>query len=177
MSRKIIRHIPRCLLLWLLMGLASMAANAQFRVRVQFSEIADMTYHLDCVAGLPINCSAQNLGELWKREFLQTDDDRQMLKEWKRLRELYSSQVKINKSSEGGSNLSLFDKIRIAGFQASSVEDYAQKLDLLTVPIDHRAFERVVRHFDTRFKVWWRREATTEGGSFPLPPLRGPPSP
>jgi hypothetical protein len=60
----------------------------------------------------------------------------------------------------------LFDKIRIAGFQAASVEDYAQKLDLLTNPAERREFERVVRHFQPKFNLWWRREAAKFGTSF-----------
>lgn len=163
MSHKITLPIY-CLLL--LIGFLSTSVSAQFQVNVKFTEIANLTYQLDCVGNLPVNCSAQNLGELWAREFLQTDEDLRMLKDWKRLRELYSPQIQINKSSETGSYLSLFDKIRIAGFQAASVEDYAQKLDLLTVPADRREFERVVRHFAPRFNRWWRGEATKAGEKF-----------
>lgn len=144
----------------------SIDATAQFRVRVKFVEFANLTYQLDCVGDLPINCSGRNLNDLWKREFLKSDEDRRMLKEWARLRDLYSTSIRLGKSGEANSYLSLFEKIRIAGFQASSVEDYAQKLDLLTAPADRRAFERVVRHFQPRFGVWWRREAARFGDSF-----------
>jgi hypothetical protein len=166
MSHKITSQIYRGFFLLLSIAFVSTAASAQFRVKVRFSETANLTYQLDCVGNLPVNCSAGNLGELWKRELLQSDEDRRMLKEWKRLRELYSPQVKINESSAGGSFLSLFDKIRIAGFQSASVEDYAARLDLLTVPADRRSFERVVRHFEPRFSVWWRREARKAGDKF-----------
>jgi hypothetical protein len=142
------------------------SAPAQFRMRVKFAEIANLTYQLDCVANLPISCSGGNLNELWKREFLKSDEDRRMLKEWARLRDFYSTSVRLGKSGESSAYLSLFDKIRIAGFQASSVEDYAQKLDLLTNPADRREFERVVRHFQSKFNVWWRREAARIGDPF-----------
>lgn len=149
-----------------LIAFASTTVQAQFRVKVKFSEIANLTYQLDCVGNLPVNCSAQNLGELWKREFLQQDEDRRILAEWKRLRELYAAQVKINESSESGLYLSLFDKIRIAGFQAASVADYLERLDLLTEPADRRAFENVIRHFYPRFHDWWQREALKSGDDF-----------
>jgi hypothetical protein len=149
-----------------LIGFAAAAAKAQFRVKVKFLEVANLTYQLDCAGNLPVNCSAGNLGELWKREFLKSDKDRRMLKEWARLRELYSTSVQPGKSSETDSRLSLFDKIRIAGLEAGSVADYAERLELLTSPADRRSFERVVRHFYPRFNDWWRREAYKSGDDF-----------
>lgn len=150
-----------------LIAFVSAAARAQFQVKVKFLEIANLTYQLDCIANLPVYCSAENLGELWKREFLKTDEDRQMLREWTRLRELYSQNVKLPGNSSGASSyLSLFDKIRIAGFQADSAEDYAEKLDLLTSPTDRRAFERVIKHFYPQFNDWWRRVAFKSGDDF-----------
>lgn len=153
-------------LLLFLIVFSATDARAQFRVRVKFGEIANLTYQLDCVANLPVNCSAGNLGELWKREFLKSEEDRRMLKEWARLREVYSQNVRLGKTGSESSYVSLFDKIRIAGFQASGVEDYAQKLDLLTNPADRRQFERVIRHFQPRFNAWWRREVVKSGDRF-----------
>jgi hypothetical protein len=77
--------------------------RAQFRVRVKFDEIANLTYQLDCVASLPVSCSGGNLGELWKREFLKSDEDRRILKEWARLRDFYSTSVRLGKSGESSS--------------------------------------------------------------------------
>jgi hypothetical protein len=149
-----------------LIAFISMTARAQFQVKVKFREIANLTYQLDCVGNLPVYCSAGNLGELWKREFLKTEEDRRMLGEWTRLRELYSRNVQVGKSSGASAYLSLFDKIRIAGFQAEGIADYAEKLDLLTAPADRRAFERVLRHFYPSFSDWWRREAFKAGADF-----------
>jgi hypothetical protein len=153
-------------LLLFLIIFVSIDTPAQFQARVKFGEIANLTYQLDCVANLPISCSGGNLGELWKREFLKSDEDRRMLKEWARLRDVYSQSVRLGKAGETSSSVSLFDKIRIAGFQPVSVEDYAARLDLLTNPADRRLFERVVRHFQTSFNDWWRREAFKSGDNF-----------
>lgn len=155
--------IIRCLFLSFSIVLLSQTANAQFRVKVRFEEIANLTYQLDCVGNLPINCGVGNLGELWNSEFLKTGEDRLMLKEWERLRDLYSQNVQLGKAS---SSLSQFDKFRIAGFQATGAEDYAARLDLLTNPADRRLFERVIRHFQPAFKRWWQREAVKSGDSF-----------
>lgn len=145
----------------------SIVAEAQFRVSVKFNEIPNLTYQLDCVGDLQIQCSRRNLGDLWTREFLKTDEDRRMLKEWARLRDLYSKDVRLSKDSDANSSsINLFDKIRIAGFQANGVEDYTARLDLLTAPSDRSSFERVIRHFQPRFKIWWQTEAMKSGDEF-----------
>jgi hypothetical protein len=160
-------RITRLLFLLIAVFLIRSTAEAQFQVRVKFNEIPNLTYQLDCVGELPIYCSRQNLGDLWTREFLKTDEDRRMLKEWARLRDLYSKDVRLSEdSADSPSSIDLSDKIRIAGFQAASVEDYAARLDLLTAPSDRRAFERVVRHFAPRFRIWWRSEAAKAGDDF-----------
>ena len=136
-------------------------------MRVKFAEIPNLTYQLDCVSDLPVSCGRQNLGDLWTREFLKTDEDRRMLKEWARLRDLYSKDVQLGKNSEANSSaLNLFDKIRIAGFQSDGAEDYLARLDLLTAPPDHASFARVINYFEPKFKIWWETEAEKAGGEF-----------
>ncbi len=160
-------RIKSLLFLLIAISFAATVAEAQFRVSVKFNEIPNLTYQLDCLADLQIQCSRQNLGDLWTGEFLKTDEDRRMLKEWARLRDLYSEDVRLSKDSNANSSsINLFDKIRIAGFQAGSVEDYAARLDLLTAPADRNQFERVIRYFQPRFKVWWQTEALKSGDEF-----------
>jgi len=141
-----------------------LTAAAQFEARVHFSPIANLTYQLDCVAGAPIPCSTANLEELWKREFLRSDQDRELLAEWKRLRARYAQNVVLDRGS--GESLGLFDKLRIAGFQSKNADEWAARLDLLTTPADRRAFERVLRQFEPRFAAWWQKEALAAGTSF-----------
>ncbi len=160
-------QIKSLLFLLIVISFTAIAPEAQFRVSVKFNEIPNLTYQLDCVSDLQIQCSRQNLGDLWTGEFLKTDEDRQMLKEWARLRDLYSKDVQLSEDSDANSSsINLFDKIRIAGFQAGGVEDYAARLDLLTAPADRSAFERVIRHFQPRFKIWWQTEAIKSGDDF-----------
>jgi hypothetical protein len=159
-------QISRNFFLFFLLFFVSIAANAQIQVRVKFNEIPNLTYQLDCVADLPVNCSRANLGELWKREFLKTEQDRSMLKEWAQIRSNYDKTVEIGENKEGNSYLNLFEKIRIAGFQANNISDYVARLDLLTNPSDRNSFERVIRHFQPKFQNWWQREASKPGGEF-----------
>ena len=160
-------RINRLFILFIVISFISITAEAQIQVQVKFGEIPNLTYQLDCIGDLPINCSRQNLDDLWTREFLKTDEDRRMIKEWARLRDLYSKDIQL--SREAGANyssISIFDKIRIAGFQADGVNDYLARLDLLTVPADRASFERVICYFDPRFKIWWQAEATKSGDEF-----------
>lgn len=39
-------------------------AAGQFRVKVKFLEVANLTYQLDCVGNLPVNCSAKRLNSV-----------------------------------------------------------------------------------------------------------------
>ena len=160
-------QICRLFFLLSLISFVSITAKAQIRARVKFSEIPNLTYQLDCVGDLPVNCARQNLGDLWTREFLKTDEDRRMLKEWARLRDLYSKDVQLSKETDANySSISFFNKIRIAGFQADGADDYLSRLDLLTTPFDRAAFERVIRYFEPRFKIWWQTEAIKTGDEF-----------
>ncbi len=158
-----IRFLP----LLIIVLCAAFSVSAQFQVRVKFGEIANLTYQLDCVADLPINCSRENFRELWKKEFLKNEADRRMIKEWTRLREFYSKGVQLsNENDKNSASIDLFDKIRIAGWQANDANDYATRLDLLTIPSDRRMFEAVVRHFQPAFNRWWQREAAKSGEVF-----------
>ena len=160
-------RINRFLVLFFIILAVALIAAAQIQVRVKFAEIPNLTYRLDCVSDLPINCSRQNLGELWTREFLKTDEDRRMLKEWARLRDLYSKDIELSKNTNANpSALNSFDKIRIAGFQGNDAEDYLARLDLLTAPRDHASFARIINYFEPKFKIWRQSEAEKTGREF-----------
>ncbi len=160
-------RINRLFVLFIFISFVSITVKAQIQTQIKFGEIPNLTYQLDCVADLPVSCSRQNLGDLWTREFLKTDEDRRMLKEWARLRDLYSKDVQLSKETDANySSISIFNKIRIAGFQADGADDYLARLDLLIVPADRASFERVIRYFEPRFKIWWQSEAVKMGDGF-----------
>lgn len=159
-------QIFRFCLILIFIALSFSFVQAQFQVRVKLNAIANLTYQLDCVSGSPISCSDRNFTELWNREFIKSEADREMLADWKRLRETYAQDFKLTDGEGGEYSVSIFEKLRIAGFQSESVEDYTKKLDLLTAPVDRDSFERIIRHFEPRFKNWWEREAVKSGDEF-----------
>lgn len=159
-------QIARFLCFSIILFAASGVVHAQFQVRVRLNEIANLTYQLDCVSDLPISCSQRNFTELWNRQFIKSATDREMIADWKRLREVYSQDFKLSDDEGGEYSVSIFEKLRIAGFQSDSVEDYTKRLDLLTAPVDRDSFERIIRNFEPRFKTWWQRETAESGDVF-----------
>lgn len=161
----------RFYLLLFLFGLVPLVVHAQIDVRVGFDVIPNLTYQLDCVSDLSISCSEANFRELWKREFLKTPRDREMLEEWRRVRIRYSSDIEPQHAIDTplpirGGYVNLFAKARIAGLQASDLDDYGARLDLLTTPADRATLERIVRHFHQPFVRWWQSEARERGAKF-----------
>ncbi|MFY0582916.1 hypothetical protein ACN28S_59275 [Cystobacter fuscus] len=55
-------------------------------MKVRLELLANLTYQLDCVSGLPISCSAKNYRALWEREFLRSEPDRARMEEWRKVR-------------------------------------------------------------------------------------------
>ena len=157
----------------LLLAILTAPAAAQDApvLAVRFEPMANLTYQLDCVAGLPMPCSEANFRALWEREMLQGDADRALLAEWKRVRARYDRSLALPSPAPfplGGrvEALSVFEKGRIAGFAAASVDDYATRMELLATPGDRARLAAVLRHFAPRFDAWWRRDALPDGTPF-----------
>ena len=156
-------------LLFVIVLLSVLSAESYSQNKVRFSEISNLTYQLDCVSNQGIPCSKRNLSQLWKKEFLQTEKDSTMIKEWGELRKFNSKYINLsNQEGNRRASLSLFQKIRIAGLQANGISDYLTRLDLLTPPQERAGFEKVVRHFYPKFKVWWDKEVAQKGETFRL---------
>lgn len=146
-------------------------AEAALRFRVELSEIANLTYQLDCLGGLA-QCEAEDYRALWERELLKTPADRARLAEWVRLRNRYDREVGLDAEEPaplagGAPTLDLGEKIRIAGLQANDLDDYLGKLDLLVLPADRAAFARVLRAVLPAFDGWWQGGALERGQPFP----------
>jgi hypothetical protein len=153
-----------------LLALASVPAQAEIKFRVELSEIANLTYQMDCVGDL-VSCAAEDYKAFWEATLLKTAEDRAQLAEWVRLRNLYSGEVDLPQAEASPlmgrhRSVDLAVKLRIAGFQAADVDDYLARLDLLVTPTDRAVFSRVVRHFLPAFDPWWRREAVAKGRPF-----------
>src|SRR5262245_9789648 len=126
-----LRRAVRPLALLALLGLASLPARAESRFRVELSEIANLTYQLDCLGGL-VNCVEEDYKALWDEKLLKTPEDRKQLEEWVALRKRYQIKASLPVSEEapaGGRHgeISLFVKQRIAGLQAADLTDYLSR--------------------------------------------------
>lgn len=166
MSKRAVRTLA--LLTFLL--LASQAVHAGLRFRVELSEIANLTYQMDCAGGL-VSCQSADYQAFWDQRFLKTPEDRKQLDDWVALRQKYSQEINFTSTQEspltgrhGGIDQSV--KLRIAGFQAVDLADYASRLDLLVEPTDRDRFLRPVQHFFPAFDTWWKSQALPKGTPF-----------
>jgi hypothetical protein len=141
---------------------------------VHFTPLANLTYQLDCVSGVRIQCSQENLRALWEREFLRTAQDSARLAGWARIRGRYETEM-YPAADEGAAALPLqgryegvylAERMRVAGFQATSAADYGQRIQLLALTGDAARLREVVDYFLPRFDGWWQREAAAAGAPF-----------
>ena len=162
-----LKRVVRPLALLALLGLPGLPAHAASRFRVELSEIANLTYQLDCLGGF-VSCVEEDYKALWDERFLKTPEDRKQLAEWEDLRQRYQLEVSLPASEDSPliprhSEINLFVKLRIAGLQAADLEDYLSRLELLVAPADRTRFARVLRHFLPSFDTWWQAEALPRG--------------
>lgn len=162
------------LLAALALAVGPAAAQPGPGVVVHFTPLANLTYQLDCVSGVHIPCSQENLRALWGREFLRTGQDSARLADWARIRNRYDAEVSLA-ADEGASALPLegryegvhlAERMRVAGFQATSAADYGERIQLLALGDDAVRLRGLVDYFLPRFESWWQREAAAAGAPF-----------
>lgn len=146
-------------------------AFAGISIKAEFSQTTNLIYQLDCVATNHLHCSKQTFEKLWHSEFLKSEIDRAMLKEWANLKESYSTEYNINSSNEAKPDedkvsISILSKLSIAALQAQSTKDYSARLDLIVRPSDRARFEKIVKHFEPTFRMWWNNVARDHGTRF-----------
>jgi hypothetical protein len=162
------------LLAALALAAAPAAAQPGPNLVVHYTPLANLTYQLDCVSGVRIHCSQQNLSALWEREFLRTARDSARLADWARIRGRYEAEVSPA-ADKGAAELPLAgryegvylaERMRIAGFQATSAADYGERIQLLALADDAARLRTLVDYFLPRFDEWWQREAAAAGAPF-----------
>jgi hypothetical protein len=155
------------------------AVSAQERpavaIRVAVSEMANLTYQLDCLAGLA-HGSTPAYRELWTKELGWTTADDAALDRWRAARSPYSRPVPIvDTPSDGisypddlfaGGELDLGRRVRIAGLRARDTAGYASDIALLTLPVHAETLSATVEHFRPRFAAWWERVARPQLATF-----------
>lgn len=157
------------LLVFTLLGVASVQA-AGLKMEVIYSEVANLTYQLDVVAGENPSADPSNFQQLWKQEFLKTDADQAMVDQWKRVCDRYHASVQLPGLAmpleTEWSSIDLSERVRILGLGAPTLEAYGEGLSLLVLPKDGLLFQQVLDHFRPAFHAWWVREAEPKGQRF-----------
>ncbi|MGA9521651.1 MAG: hypothetical protein WBV82_09315 [Myxococcaceae bacterium] len=138
----------------------------QFTFVVRASPVSNLTYQLDCIAGI-FPCSRETYVALWKDSLRWSADDEKQLEAWKRLREKYFEQVPFGQPSRNTTHrlppqfdgIDLEHKFRMAGHAAKTLDEYRANLELVLAVPDVDQVLRVLAHFQPRFEGWWTTSA------------------
>lgn len=153
--------------LFFLFVLSIQTAHAQLKVNVQLLPMPNFVHQLDCVSGALNQCSKNNYEKLWQEKFLKNEEDKKLVQQWSIIRGYYDNEAEIGPKSENRRyDIWLDEKFRIAGYQAKSIEDYLQRLDLIIHLKDRSEIEKILRHFYPRFETWWKKEVQKKSVQF-----------
>lgn len=119
----------KVLALFFLIALFHQRVFADIKVELSFSPIANLVYQLDCISGAIHTCSADVYQELWERNFIRGEEDREKIKAWRQLVNRYRSGIELEQANQGMvtgrfEGVHLATKIRIASFQSMSMDEY-----------------------------------------------------
>lgn len=157
----------------LLLSPAAATAVWADRTRLQFhfvaSELANLTFQLDAMAGHSGGADPEAYRTMWRRELRWDREDDRQLSRWHDLRiqqrdpegpekPLPAVPWPPNYAGFYGQELRLDQNVRIAGFQARSVKDYGKRLRKLLEEREADGLTSVVKHFGSRFAEFWARE-------------------
>lgn len=149
---------------------ATIIQASAIKMEVIYSEIANLTYHLDTVAGLNRAGDPRDIQALWKRDFIKTPADQASLDRWAAIRQKYETSVSLPALkmpfAPRQSFISLGERIKSAGLEAKSFEEYELGLNLLVLPTEVSEFTSVINHFQPSFHRWWEAEASVKGKAF-----------
>lgn len=151
--------------------LSSQTAQAKIKVDVNYSPLANLVYQLDCISGHLHHCSKANYQKLWDDKIAVSKIDKKMVTSWGKLMELYKPELELAKSGTRAvtgrfEGVKLATKIRIASFQSDNLNQYLEKLDLVTLPSDKGKIVAILKHFDPKFQKWWKKSAQSKGSTF-----------
>jgi hypothetical protein len=144
---------------------------AKTKINVHFSEMSNFTYQLDCVSRVSNICSLGPYGDLWNQKIIKSNEDEELLSQWRSLSLMYDRQTSLKNLDPAilsGPKLGpkLSTKIKFAGHQATSLADYSKRLELLMLP-DHKIQAmKIVTHFYPRFQILWKEVNNSNSRSF-----------
>lgn len=157
--------------LFFLVILSTFQIHAKVETEVRFAPVANFAYQLECVSGAANHCSRKNYEKLWETDFLKTPEDKEMIQRWSSLMKRYGKSVSVHPDEKISNSpryigINLATKIRIASLQASGLNDYLERLDLVFQTQDRVEAEKIIRHFYPRFEKWWYKVASQRGANF-----------
>ncbi len=141
---------------------AAAAPNLKFVYRV--SEIANLTRHLDCLAGA-VQCADGLYQQAWKEGW--SAEDEAAIAQWKVLMDSYRGEsidvdgadalpgVHLNEHQK----LVLFHKIRTVALESDSLDEWAHRLELVMLTRDAERLVAIARRFAPRFHRNWQQKA------------------
>ncbi len=143
--------------------------SGPIELEIRVSGIAQLGYHLDCLAGLE-RCAHERIEPLWTGHlgWNQADDD--MLAAWTALAQRYHTSIRLPGDAAAPgvfptapAQLGLRDKLRQAAFLADDLSAYQRHVSLLMTPADAARMAAVLAHFAPRFTPWWQQQASAAG--------------
>lgn len=142
--------------------LRSNAQAALTRYDIRAQPWSNLFYQLDCLAGQG-HCSESTFKALWQ-SLGWTFEDEARIKTWQTLKNRYSRQIQFNGSSPevlplpaNFDGIVLWDKIRLAVFNATDRQTLALNLATVMQPADAEILTGLLTAYETRFFGWWSR--------------------
>ena len=160
-------------------ALAALAPVARAAITVESSPVANLTYQLDCVGDVIAACGGrQAFRELWRT--LHGVDAREdaRIARWRELRGRY--QGSISASAHARPWFELMHRVRQAGLEARTLDEYERYVTLLTTAANARELTSVLRESWPSFESWWRsgpqsslsRQVTALAEALAMPDMR-----
>lgn len=179
------RLLGICCLLFILHLQISYAAQANraakdssFDFQIQVSEISNLVFQLDCLAGgLTSSCSTEAYRELWQTQLKWSERDETQLARWRELRRKYQKTIDFDDQKNArreypddlafsANKIVLSRKQAMASLLSKTLEEYQSNLGLLVMPADLAGFAEVIAHFEPRFQMWWNTQAKKQLDAF-----------
>lgn len=132
--------------------------SARAAIVVEASPVANLTYQLDCVAGVEVSCGARDaFRDLWRQRFGVDVANDARITRWREVRDR-------NRGVIGGGQRSrpffdLQERVRRSSLSARSFEEYYRDLGLLTSAGDAQSAAAVIEAFRPGFEAWWSETA------------------
>lgn len=142
-------------LLALVPVLATFSSRVHAAIAVESSPVANLTYQLDCVGDVVPACGAREaFRDLWRTAYGVDARDDPRVARWRDLRAKYQGSI----SNAAGARpwFELVHRLRRAGLEARSVDEYERYAALLTTGAHARALASVLRELWPSFDTWWR---------------------